>query len=155
MPDTYHPNDDGIAQGHRAIRTAVERRLQEIVQDKQTARIVHERREQAARCILDGLDGASWLDVAAVLARKLTEEERVGLLAGVIKSIPDDLTLQVLNAMFEPGIPASAKDHKEAAQFWAKDATPAEIRAFVAAGIEQMPPETRTSMVNWLNRGRK
>ena len=152
---SFDPSDDGIAQGTRAVQAAVERRLSDIVQDKVTARMAFERREQAARFILDGLDGADWLDVAAMLARKLTEEERVSLLAAVIKSIPDDLTLQVLNAMFEPGIPATGKDHMHSAKFWAADATPVEVKAFVAAGIEVMPPETRESMRVWLNRGCK
>jgi hypothetical protein len=152
---SYHPSDDGIAQGKRAIEAAVQRRLSDIIHDKATARLAFDRREQAARFILDGLDGGDWLEVAAQIARKLTEEERVALLAAVIKSLPDDLTLQVLNAMFEPGIPADSKHHKQAAQFWVSEATPAAIKAFVAAGIRRMPPETREAMRVWLNKGGK
>lgn len=149
-----HPDDDATAQGHRAIRAAVERRFDQIVQDKATARKAFDRREQAARFILDGLDGGDWLEVAAQIARRLTEEERVGLLAGVIKSLPDDLTKQVLDAMFDGGVPGSdPKDHMAAAKFWAADATPVEIKAFVAVGIKQMPPETRRAMRQWLNKG--
>lgn len=152
MPDgSYHPQDDGIAQGHKAIRAAVERRFDELVKDKAAARKAFDRKEQAARFILDGLDGGDWLEVAAQIARRLTEEERVGLLAGVIKSIPDHLTEQVISAMFKPSLPVSSKDHMEAAKFWAESASPAEVKAFVAAGIGFMPPETREAMRVWLN----
>jgi hypothetical protein len=149
---TYHPQDDGISQGQKAIRAAVERRFDDIVKDKAAARRQFDRKEQAARFILDGLDGGDWLDVAAQIARRLTEEERVGLLAGVIKSIPDHLTEQVISGMFEPGLPVSSKDHMEAAKFWSESASPAEVRAFVAAGIGVMPPETREAMRVWLNK---
>lgn len=137
---------------------AVEARLQEIVADKWAARQKFKRREQAARLILDGLDGASWFDIAGDLGRKLTEQERVSLLMCVIKSLPDELTAQVIEGMFEVGIPTSgvnAKEHRDAASLWAEYASPAEIKAFVHAGINAMPPETRAGMRDWLNKGGK
>ena len=153
---SYHPDDDGIAQGHRAIRMAVETRLSEMVSDKRAARQKFDRREQAARFILDGFDGANWLDVSAEIARRLTEQERVGLLMCVLKSLPEEIADQVVQGMFEPGVPSSSKDHKEAAAFWATNASQAEIKAFVHAGIETMPPETRAAMKDWLNgKGKK
>lgn len=148
-----HPDDDSIAQGQRAIRAAVERRLGDIVKDKATARMAFERREQAARFILDGLDGGDWLDVSAQIARRLTEEERVQLLYCAIKSVPDELAAIALKYLFVVDVPAvDADDHKASAKYWADEASPAEIRAFVSAGIKRMPPETRERMRRWLNK---
>lgn len=147
-----HIDDDGPAQGMRAIKMAVEARFKEIVADKWAARRKFDRQEQAARFILDGFDSGDWFPIAGEIAKRLTEEQRTGLLMCVIKSLPDDLTRQVLEGMLAPGLPASAGDYKEAADHWAEHASPAEIRAFVAAGIKAMPPETRQRMRNWLNK---
>ncbi len=133
---------------------AVSRRFDEIVADKVAARRLFERREQAARFILDGLDGGDWLEVSAQIARKLTEQERTALLITVVKSLPDEISSQALDALFDPGVPMyDAKEQMHAANFWADQASPAEIRAFVSAGIKRMPPETRQSMRTWLNKG--
>jgi hypothetical protein len=154
MADGSHM-DDSAAQGHRAIRMAVEARFEQIAQDKAAARKAFDRREQAARFILDGLDAgadaAAWLAVAPEIARRLTERERVGLLIGVIKSLPDDITSQVLDGLFEPGtFSCTSQDHVWEANWWADHATPAEIKAFVHAGIKRMPAKTRTGMLDWL-----
>ena len=139
----------------KITRKALSEQLDQIALDRAVARLSFDRRDQAAMWLLDGLNAQTsevWLEVSAQVARLLNDQERAGLLVAVVKAVPSDLAVQVIEGLFDPSFAFGmrAKDHITEAKTWALKASPPEVRAFIHEGINKMNVEGKRKLLEWL-----
>lgn len=89
------------------------------------------------------------------LKADLTDEERAQLLAVVLATFPADQAEALVRECFaEAGIPVSglsAKDAMRDARYWAKEASPSELKAYAVACADAMSKGGQKALRDWLN----
>lgn len=91
------------------------------------------------------------------LKADLTDEERAQLLSVVLSTFPADQAEALVKECFaEAGIPVSglsAKDAMRDARYWAKEASPSELKAYAVACADAMSEGGKKALRDWLNEG--
>lgn len=93
----------------------------------------------------------AWLDLENILRARLTPYERACLLASVAVANEPDLLFDVLDAVVPArlfGVPMPAAFEIEAdARWWAEQATPPELKAWITACFVRLPPKDQAGFL--------